>query len=330
MARVRLFASLREIAGTSHLDVEGDTIGDAVSVLAARFGPEFERRLETSRVWKNGEEGAADDPITDADELAVIPPVSGGAYIGTTGAGIESLVVAGMALLLLVGNALGTPYLLAVWVGVAALWVIDLAFVSSEGDFTVDHRPLLVSILVSMASAITFGVPGLGVGLAISVVVVMGWSLVRPEARDLTTLSASVMCALVASLSVSSVLLARASEAGGGDRRIAGLLIIALLGTLIGRVAERSRSRLADPYLMASFAIVLSALAVAYVSGFELLPWFFLGLGTAGAVIAGRGIGSAFRTGRVQLVIRPDGYLTALDGPMLAVAIFAPAMWLVF
>ena len=329
MARVRLFASLREIAGASHVVVEGTTIREVAAALASRYGPEFASRMETSRIWRNGEEGAESDPVADGDELAVIPPVSGGASTGSPGVGLEGLILAGIAVVLLGANALGTPFLLAVWVGVAALWAADLALASSDGNFKLDYLPLWAAILVSMVATNTLGLQGLGAGLAISMLVAMGWSLVRPESRDLTIISVSVLAALVVSLSVSSILLARVSVSGDGDSKIAGLVVITLLGTLIGRLAERSGARMADPYMMSSLAIVLSALAVAYVAGFEVLQWFFLGLVTAGAVIAGRGIGSAFRTGRIRLVARPDGYLTALDGPVLAVALFVPALRLI-
>ena len=329
MATVRLFANLREIAGTSQVDVEGDTVAEVVAVLVTRYGREFERRLETARVWKNGNEGAAEDPVEAGDELALIPPVSGGAAPGIAGGGLESLLLAGLTLLLLGANVLGIAFLVALWVGVATLWVIDLASASSDGDFKLDYQPLLAAIVVSMAASNTFGLAGLGVGVALTVVIVIGWAIVRPAARDLTTIAASALCALIASLSVSSILLARASVSGEGEGRIAGLLIVAILGAMAGRLAERSRSRIADPYMMASIVMVLAALAVAYLADFSRLGWFFIGLVTAGAVIAGRGIGSAFRTGRIQLAMRPDGMLTALDGPMLAVAVFVPVMWLI-
>ena len=44
----------------------------------ARFGEPFCAVLDGSRVWVNGDEAEPDTPVGDDDEVAVIPPVSGG------------------------------------------------------------------------------------------------------------------------------------------------------------------------------------------------------------------------------------------------------------
>ena len=45
----------------------------------ARYGPGFASVLEQCRVWRNGEPADGDVEVTDGDEVAVLPPVSGGA-----------------------------------------------------------------------------------------------------------------------------------------------------------------------------------------------------------------------------------------------------------
>jgi molybdopterin synthase sulfur carrier subunit len=75
---LRLFAGAREAAGTGRDTVSGATVGEVLAAARRRYGGSFEAVLAPSRVWVNGEPAAADDPVGEADEVAVLPPVSGG------------------------------------------------------------------------------------------------------------------------------------------------------------------------------------------------------------------------------------------------------------
>jgi molybdopterin synthase sulfur carrier subunit len=81
---LRLFAAAREAAGTGSVPLDAVTVGDALTVARERFGPTFTAVLAGSRVWLDGEEPAEGDatPLVDGAELAVLPPVSGGADAG--------------------------------------------------------------------------------------------------------------------------------------------------------------------------------------------------------------------------------------------------------
>lgn len=87
MAIVRLFAAARDAAGTGRDVVPGDTVGEVLDEARRRYGDRFEAVLTTCKVWVNGEPAAALDTIGAADELAVLPPVSGGATGSTTSDG---------------------------------------------------------------------------------------------------------------------------------------------------------------------------------------------------------------------------------------------------
>jgi molybdopterin converting factor small subunit len=84
MAVVRLFASARDAAGTGRDEVPGATVGDVLTAAAQRYGDRFAAVLDTCKIWVNGEPAALQDSIEAADELAVLPPVSGGATEGGT------------------------------------------------------------------------------------------------------------------------------------------------------------------------------------------------------------------------------------------------------
>ncbi len=78
--RLRLFARAREAAGTAVDEREAQTLGELLDAARADYPPEFAAVLETSRVWVNGDEAVDGDRtrLRDGDEVAVLPPVSGG------------------------------------------------------------------------------------------------------------------------------------------------------------------------------------------------------------------------------------------------------------
>jgi molybdopterin synthase sulfur carrier subunit len=78
MAVLRLFAQAREAAGTNRAVVDGTTVGAVLDDARDRFGEAFASVLAGSRVWLNGEQCGLDDPVSESDEVAVLPPVSGG------------------------------------------------------------------------------------------------------------------------------------------------------------------------------------------------------------------------------------------------------------
>ena len=78
MPVLRLFAAAREAAGTGREDVEGATVGEVLARARARHGQRFTEVLAASRVWLNGAPAGEDDAVADGDEVAGLPPVSGG------------------------------------------------------------------------------------------------------------------------------------------------------------------------------------------------------------------------------------------------------------
>lgn len=78
VARLRLFASAREAAGTGDDVVPGRTIDEVLATAVDRYGSTFGDVLKTSRVWLNGEFAEPSAAVADDDEVAVLPPVSGG------------------------------------------------------------------------------------------------------------------------------------------------------------------------------------------------------------------------------------------------------------
>ena len=78
MATLRLFASIREIAGTSSLEVDVNNVSDAITEACAQFGDDFAALVPSCRIWVNGNPAEPTDSVTAQDEIALLPPVSGG------------------------------------------------------------------------------------------------------------------------------------------------------------------------------------------------------------------------------------------------------------
>ncbi len=84
--RVLLFGSIREALGAKELEVslaDGASLAD-LRVLLAVDHPIFEQFGERLAVAVNHETAQASAPLADGDEVAFLPPVSGGAVSGLT------------------------------------------------------------------------------------------------------------------------------------------------------------------------------------------------------------------------------------------------------
>lgn len=76
--KVRLFAALREMAGSSEVDATGRTAGDLVDELSERYGERFAKVAAVGSIVVNGERADRSTPVAEDDEVALLPPVSGG------------------------------------------------------------------------------------------------------------------------------------------------------------------------------------------------------------------------------------------------------------
>jgi len=78
--RVLFYGHLKDVAGCAETELKLAAPADANELwrqLAGRF-PEIARFRTSVRLARNCEYADADERFTDADEVALIPPVSGG------------------------------------------------------------------------------------------------------------------------------------------------------------------------------------------------------------------------------------------------------------
>jgi molybdopterin converting factor small subunit len=75
---VRLFAALRDLAGASEVPADAATAGEVVDVLSARYGDRFGAIARAGTVVVDGERARADTGLRGGEQVALLPPVSGG------------------------------------------------------------------------------------------------------------------------------------------------------------------------------------------------------------------------------------------------------------
>ncbi len=78
MATLLMFAAARDAAGTGRADIDASTVGEVLARARAEYGDDFAAVLKSCRVWVNGEPADATTAVRAGDEVAILPPVSGG------------------------------------------------------------------------------------------------------------------------------------------------------------------------------------------------------------------------------------------------------------
>lgn len=330
MVTVRLFARLRELAGSSRVEVEGGTVGEVVSAAGRRFGPEFAAAVQTARVWRNGEQAEASDTVGAGDEVAILPPVSGGAAAVATRPELGAVAPLAVALALIVVNLRGdAAWWAATLVGAAGLWVIDLAAQIEARGRSFPAVGVLVGAVAGAVITESTGPTGLAVAVAASVMIVLAWGVGIVGYRSIDTVAPGVMVGLLAAAAVGSLILTR-SPSVPDPEAVDVFLLVVILASVLGAVVERlAQLPYLDPYTVTALTAIVAAVATAFFRDLDVAGYLLVGLGSAVALVAGRGLGSLLRTGAVALAEPPPGLLRGMDGAVLAASLYFPLIRLV-
>ena len=78
MACLRFFGPMRDVTGANSAEFSGNTVADVIAQAATRYGEQFTRLVAVSQIWVNGESVTPETSLALGDEVAIIPPVSGG------------------------------------------------------------------------------------------------------------------------------------------------------------------------------------------------------------------------------------------------------------
>lgn len=329
MVTLRLFANLRELAGASKIEVEGATVGEVIEAATARFGPGFQAGLKSAAVWKNGDQASMSDSVGPSDEVALIPPVSGGAD-AVRGNVVDTSALTGViAVLILIGAniAEGLAWWAAALVAVAAGWVIDLGDRLSLRGRDIAVNGLLVAVVLAAVSTHVLGGVGLGMTLVLGTAVILGWGVALPAYRAIESTAPAVMIAIIAGAAVGSLMLAR-TIFEAGEHAASIFIVVVVVSGLTGWVLDRVRSPVIDPFAGTALAAVISAVVGSLIWDEDLIGYLLVGLGLAVVLVAGRSFGSLLRTGRLALSEPATGAMASLDGAMMAAALYYPLITL--
>ncbi len=319
MARLRLFANLREAAGTTEAELAGATVGEVVDSAVIAYGPAFAAGVPHAKVWVNGEPADRSTKVAPGDEVALIPPVSGGAVALDSDVAAGYLLAAGLGIALLFANLASLRWLVVVLVAVGGLWLWDLAGQAAARGVVLNPYPAFFAVVAAGAGSYRWGFGGFAFAMVLAVAVLLAWGLLRPEYRPVEALAGGALLVVTGALAAGPlVLLAlRSTDA------VTSYLVIAALATLLGRAAAflEAQSPLFDTNLAALVGAVLGGVIAGAVWG-DFNTVLVGAVVSAAGLVAGRTLGSLLRSGRIYLAADPPRYLALLDGPLFAAGLF--------
>lgn len=330
MAKLRLFASLREIAGTSKLDVPASTVGEVIETAVDKFGPEFQKGMETARVWLNGNEASMTDEVGEDDEVVVLPPVSGGSQpVALAPTDLMALLPLGVAVVAILANLQEQPLWAAAIVAIVAAWAVDVSTAFAARGRAFAPLAVVTAAAASTLAAHILGPTGYGLAMALAVAVVFGWAVAFHNYRQIEVFAPTLLVGLLGSLGAASMILTRSSFTPD-PQAVDVFLVATIVGVALGALVNRMPALpFLDRFTTTAIGAVLAAVAAASFWDLDVVGYLLVGLGISVALVAGQGLSSMLRTGGVMLTERPPGFLPALDGVVLAAAIYFPLIRLI-
>jgi len=320
VATLRLFASLREIAGTNRIEIDAASVGEALDEAVGRFGDRFATSLATAQVWVNGDQADRATTVSAVDEIAVIPPVSGGATtLNETTDVTRALLTGSLLVTVFIANLVSAEALAFAAVGVTIAWLWDVADTYSTRRPAVQIVPAMAAATAGATAAYRWGESGLAGGLALGVMIALAWAVLDRKNRSVDALAVTVLLAGVAALGAGSLVIVRLREV----TEVNAFLAIAGLAAVAAWAGRRFGGASLDPNL----AILLVTLATGTTAGaiagsLDLVVMLLASAVTAGGLIAGRALGSLIRNGDVLHTVRPPGMLTMLDPAILGISLW--------
>ena len=318
MARLRLFASLREIAGTGSVEIEGATVSEVLRSAVDRFGAEFERALGSAQVWVNGERVPDDAPVPPGSEVAAIPPVSGGAMLVRSPVTIEIGIVGALTAALFGANAASLQWFAVAVVLVVGVWAFDVASAAERRDLDVAFFPGVVAAFGGVIATYRYGAYGMAAATIGAILLALIWSVLLHRLRPIESVAAGAAIAMTSALGAASMVVLRLRSR---DETLVFLFVVAV-AVFVSWLSDRSEMPIVDPLV----ALLLGAVLAGAVAGAFWAPDLLVAIAgsvaAAIALVAGRNLGMLIRAGGFFASGHIPGSLSYLDGMVLAAGAF--------
>jgi molybdopterin converting factor small subunit len=327
MPTLRLFARFREIAGTDEITVEEGTVGEILDRAAETYGPAFSNGLRSAGVWVNGDPADRDFVVGSNDEMAIIPPVSGGTYAAPrqrrslTVDPAESILSVIVLAALLVSAWVPLEWFVVITVGAALAWLWDLADTDAATTRSINLYATLFAPSIAAATTYAWGYEGFAGGLAAAIAIAIFWPIFESRWRSVESVAMTASVAMIAAAGAGALVMLRmmSTAIALSYLLIVALAIIAALVTAIygGQTIDPNVGTLVG-------ALIAGFLAGLLTDDIDLAAGLVAAVAVAAGLIAGRVLGSMVRTGSIVHTVRLPGQLSPLDGLWLA----APLFWL--
>lgn len=313
MARLRLFANLRESAGTSRADFPGTTVGEVIDAAVDAYGPTFAAGLDAAKLWVNGDPAERATGVGDTDEIALIPPVSGGAMTVSRRIDVIGLLLPlALVAVLLVGNYHGAEVFALGLVGVGLVWMWDVGTVLAARRMPVNLVPAMLGLAITVNGVYAWGRIGMVGGLIVAVLITLAWTTLDRGQRTIDAVATSTAVAVAGSLGAGLLMIVRLNS----QVEVVGFVVVASLAIATSTVMSGSGQQVAgmDPNLALLIGAIVGGLVAPSFAATASWRVFGLAAAVAGsAMIAGKGLGSLLRTGYISHMVRAPGTFTAVD-----------------
>ncbi len=326
MATLRLFANLRESAGTDSVEIDAATVADVIDDASKTFGDRFAAGVTAAAVWVNGEQADRDTPVSPGDEIALIPPVSGG-----TARAVNLDMAPGILSVALLVSLLAVAWADPKWfvfvaVGAILAWVWDASEAASRTRDAFVVYPPLIGTTTAAVGAYAWGFEGFAGGLALGFIVAVTWPVFDKAHREFRTTAATSVVTVLASAASAGLVLIRLV----GSYAVLAFVLVTVFA-LVGAFAAATYGT-AIQSVDANVGALLGALLGGLIAGFAIIELDIAagllgGVAAAAGVIAGRAVGSMLRTGSIVHTENAPGALAMFDGAVIAAPLFWMAIW---